>query len=86
MVADSNDDMNMLHKLMVMDMFGDCSKTLAPVQQSQGAQDWSRTNDHMEANLLANMRQSMMTWPVGILFCEMPPTPGQTLVARNCVS
>ncbi len=29
MVADSNDDMNMLRISMVMDMFGDCSKTLA---------------------------------------------------------
>jgi hypothetical protein len=43
----------------------------------------------MEANLLANICQSMMTWQVGILFCEMPPTPGrpllQEIVFRNFV-
>jgi hypothetical protein len=53
---------------------------LTPVQWSQGAQHWSRTNDHMEANLLANICQSMMTWQVGILFCEMAPKPGRPLL------
>jgi hypothetical protein len=34
----------------------------------------------MEANLLANICQSMMTWQVDILFCEMSSTPGRPLL------